>query len=71
MYYVLQHAVCCGYGVAGVGTTGYDCVIVPGAVKSASPYTGVANQFCGGGGFAVINAGTAFVTVCSKLVRLG
>ena len=58
---------CCGYGTLGVDTKGYDCVIVPGAVKSASPYDGVANQFCGGGGFNIIAAGsTTFVTVCSK-----
>jgi hypothetical protein len=63
----LQNSKCCGYGSVGVDTKGFDCVIIPGAVKSLTPFTGVANQFCGGKGFVTIAGGSVIAaTVCSK-----
>ena len=62
---------CCGYGSLGLTTKGYDCVVIPGAAKATSPYAGVPNQFCGGGGFNTIAAGsTTYVTVCSKFINI-
>ena len=63
---------CCGYGTAGVGTMGYDCLVIPGAAKMASPYTLLPyNAFCGQGGLITAAAAanveaTGGKTVCCK-----
>ena len=36
---------CCGYGNDGLGTVGFDCVMVPGAVNNAN--TDVGSNVCG------------------------
>ena len=53
--------------MTGKKTMGYDCVIIPGAAKAASPYTNLVNQaFCGAGGLATAKTSTAAFTVCCK-----
>ncbi len=55
---------CCRYGSNGVGTSGYDCAIVPGAINKAVAGLGNLNdRFCGRD--AGIGKNTA-LTVCSK-----
>jgi len=60
---------CCAYGKSGKGSTsGYDCVIIPGAMKITSPNLPVNNQaFCGAGGLAYSTATskTGGKTVCT------
>lgn len=38
---------CCGYGLDGLQTFGFDCLVVPGAAKMATPFTQIGNGFCG------------------------
>ncbi len=67
---ICQGSVCCGYGAAGLATSGYDCVMIPGASK-ASNYNPVPNSICGNGnGLVTTVIGNTSATVCSKLVRL-
>eukprot|EP00093_Oithona_nana_P004333 04333.XXX_140302_138918_1 [CDS] Oithona nana genome sequencing. len=40
-------ASCCGYGSDGMGTKGYDCVIIDGAVKNTNDMKGLGERFCG------------------------
>jgi len=54
---------------------GYDCVIIPGAVKMTSPYTVlIPNQaFCGAGGLGLVDASattTGGNTICCKYIIL-
>ena len=57
---------CCGYGSAGVGTMGYDCIVIPGAAKMTTPFPILKSQaFCGQGGLGTAFGGTT-KTVCSK-----
>ena len=63
---------CCGYGMSGAGSNGYDCVMIPGAstktTKNPAP-----NSYCGGAfvgfnsflGLAPVDF-TATQTICSK-----
>ena len=56
---------CCGYGNAGVGQNGYDCVMIPGATK----FTGKTQRpvsICGRSYGLVTVTGTAPRTVCSE-----
>ncbi len=47
-------------------STGYDCVMIPGATK-ASNKSPVPNSICGNGkGLVTLAAGTTSATVCSK-----
>ena len=58
---------CCGYGGNGLATSGFDCVIIPGAEKMTAPAAMIAGDaFCGRNGLATIN-NMASKTVCSKL----
>ena len=69
MYLIIQGASCCGYGTDGGKTVGvYDCLIIPGAEKAASPYDKVAGAAqCGGvKGLVDAAAGMIATTVCSK-----
>jgi hypothetical protein len=66
-----QGSKCCGYGSTGKKTSGYDCVIIPGAAKMTAPYTMIlGNQaFCGAAGLLTSNSKTSKTggkTVCSK-----
>eukprot|EP00094_Tigriopus_californicus_P012178 TCALIF_11770-PA protein Name:"Protein of unknown function" AED:0.15 eAED:0.15 QI:0/0.55/0.7/0.7/0.22/0.4/10/4/366 len=57
---------CCGYGSNGEDTKGYDCLVIPGALKQTDkqdPAPG--SQFCGGL-LTTINEGTDGKTVCTK-----
>eukprot|EP00095_Tigriopus_kingsejongensis_P007394 maker-scaffold112_size353035-snap-gene-1.14 protein:Tk07394 transcript:maker-scaffold112_size353035-snap-gene-1.14-mRNA-1 annotation:"PREDICTED: uncharacterized protein LOC103516194" len=45
---ITKTSMCCGYGSDGVGTMGFDCLIIPGAEKSVMPSEMLlGNQFCG------------------------
>jgi hypothetical protein len=62
---MLQGSICCGYGSKGTLTSGYDCVMIPGATKAADKVP-VPNSICGQGkGLVTVTKGTT-VTVCSK-----
>lgn len=61
---------CCGYGLDGKGTKGYDCIVIPGASKVNAPGTPVANNICGQA-LATIAGGTVIATtICSKYLYL-
>ncbi len=63
---------CCGYGADGMGTKGYDCLVIPGAAKMTTPFALLPyNAFCGQGGLITAAAAanveaTGGKTVCSK-----
>jgi len=68
---------CCGYGAAGTGTKGYDCLQIPGAAKgeNCDPFTSAdiknADRFCGNSaGLATkksaLGDGTNTGTICTK-----
>ena len=62
----MQGSICCGYGSLGVMTSGYDCVMIPGATKAADKAP-VPNSICGQGkGLVTVVAGMTTATVCSK-----
>ncbi len=52
----------------GIQTKGYDCIVIPGAAKAASPFTNLVNQaFCGAYGLAAAAAqASTSNTICSK-----
>jgi len=56
---------CCSYGTTGLATTGPDCLLIPGALKTATTTILSGSQICGRnlgiGGIAATKAGT----VCS------
>ena len=56
---------CCGYGTDGVGTSGFDCVQIPGAVKMAANTVLSFNALCGRSAGLVTAKGTNAMTVCS------
>ena len=51
---------CCGYGADGKNSAwGYDCLMIPGAVKGSSPYTAlVPVSLCGAGNGLAYSSGT-------------
>ena len=64
---ILQGSVCCGYGSLGTKTSGYDCVMIPGATKAADKAP-VPNSICGQGkGLVTLSSGMVTATVCSEL----
>jgi hypothetical protein len=68
---ISQATQCCGYGAAGAGTMGFDCVVIPGAVKMTTPFTSVPNQICGGKSVGLVTtAGMIGKTICSKFSLL-
>jgi hypothetical protein len=63
-----QGSICCGYGSTGKATSGYDCVIIPGAMKMTASTLVNNLAICGAGGLAVATAviATGGNTICSK-----
>merc|ERR1719510_2940883 len=66
---------CCSYKTDGMGTKGYDCIIIPGAVKTDLTPIGVkdkalnANMFCGQSkGLGTEKDKDTAATICSKTV---
>jgi hypothetical protein len=59
---------CCGYKQTGKGTSGFDCLMIPGASKAASnPGTLVPQTVCGRSqGLVTSAAGTTATTICCK-----
>jgi hypothetical protein len=53
--------------MAGAGTMGFDCVVIPGAVMVDTPFAPVPNQICGGKNVGLVTANTATIgkTICS------
>lgn len=62
----VQNSRCCGYGVQGVDTmTGFDCLIIPNAVKAGGSSQLIGNQFCGRFLVTATNQASG-KTICSK-----
>jgi len=65
-------SMCCGYGAAGLGTMGYDCLVIPGAAKMTTPFALLPyNAFCGQGGLITAAAAanveaTGGKTICTS-----
>jgi hypothetical protein len=60
-------SMCCGYGTAGTGTNGYDCLIIPGAEKPTANAELTPDMFCGRSmGLVTLTSGTPAATICSK-----
>jgi hypothetical protein len=58
---------CCSYGIDGMETKGYDCVMIPGASNGLVPIGMKANTYCGRSkGLVLGPAGAIATTVCSK-----
>eukprot|EP00094_Tigriopus_californicus_P013432 TCALIF_12992-PA protein Name:"Protein of unknown function" AED:0.02 eAED:0.02 QI:43/1/0.83/1/0.2/0.5/6/0/233 len=55
---------CCGYGTDGMGTTGYDCIQIPGAQVKTGAMTRIQDVICGSGKGIGINGDTK--TICSE-----
>ncbi len=50
---------------------GFDCVVIPGAVKMTTPFASVPNQICGGKSVGLVTAaGKTGKTICSKFSLL-
>ena len=45
---------------------GYDCVIIPGAAKAASPFALIKNQAFCGGLLVTVNSAAVGSTICSE-----
>ena len=58
-------ASCCGYGADGMGTKGYDCVIIDGAVKNTNDMKGLGERFYGRQ-LVSNDMDMASKTICSK-----
>ena len=59
---------CCGYGTDGLGTNGYDCVVIPGALKSSEGAIQGRDKLCGRSK-GLVTADTedaAAATICSR-----
>merc|ERR1712226_458455 len=56
----VKDSLCCGYGADGKNSAwGYDCLMIPGAVKGSSPYTVVTPvSLCGQGNGLAYSSGT-------------
>ena len=65
-------ALCCGYGADGMKTTGYDCVIIPGALKgTANNMDLLASEFCGRQlATAALGMAKPAGTVCCKFFKV-
>jgi hypothetical protein len=58
---------CCGYGLNGDGTNGYDCLVIPGAQQSTAPFVPVPSQICGGKSVGLVTMPCSTgKTICSK-----
>jgi len=57
---------CCGYGTDGMQTTGYDCVLIPGALKATNTAIVGTENICGRSAGLVTVNGMTSTTVCSK-----
>ena len=70
IFSLLQGSMCCGYGPDGLGTGGFDCVVIPGAQKMTPPCTLLqANAFCGRSqGLVTVSPGVPR-TVCCEFKR--
>merc|ERR1712203_431959 len=57
---IVKDSLCCGYGADGKNSAwGYDCLMIPGAVKGSSPYTVVTPvSMCGQGNGLAYSTGT-------------
>ena len=59
---------CCGYGNTGMATaTGYDCALIPGALKNTANSAAIPENICGRGAGLVTANGMTAATVCSEL----
>ena len=66
-------SMCCGYGSKGMDTSGYDCLVIPDAMKSTiTTMAGKFSEFCGSSAtFSTVLGGEfATKTVCCKLEKL-
>ena len=65
-----QGNVCCAYGTKGLGSQGYDCVMIPGASTADVTRAPAPNSYCGAAfvtfGGSVISTFANTRTVCSK-----
>lgn len=64
---------CCGYGPDGMGTVGYDCVIIPGASKNTAMAKSVSggSEFCGRQlATAALGMAKPAATICCKTFTL-
>lgn len=62
---LFQGSKCCGYGSKGTDTKGYDCLVIPGAAKTAGALI-KNNAFCGQFGLVTTKSGTTRKTICSE-----
>jgi len=68
MGFLGKEGVCCGYGGDGMKTTGYDCVVIPGASKEANKADLQASEFCGRQLGSVLGMAKPAATICSMVV---
>lgn len=62
-----EQSKCCGYTENGAGDTGFDCVIIPGALKKTALAKLNYNEFCGANEGLITDAGSPGLgTVCCK-----
>ena len=63
---------CCGYGLNGMVSSGYDCLIIPSASKTAASANGnpsilAGSEYCGGGkGLNTVAANMVQASICCK-----
>ena len=62
----------CSYGTDGAMTTGYDCIVIPGAMKSTITNPTLAttsfSEFCGGTKTFMSGSWALTKSVCSKTI---
>ena len=61
---IIKQSSCCGYGMDGMATGGYDCIDIPGAVTGTKMTKGAGERFCGRN--LVTASGAVSKTICSK-----
>ena len=72
-FFFWQGSICCGYGSKGTKTTGYDCVMIPGASKATANKNPAPNSICGNGKGLITTAVAAAMitkTVCSNCFKI-